>query len=217
MRRSRGLPVNRHAEAYGVALSWGAHDEMKIARVKATHDPTVGTAEDSRLPADRPLACQRPPIQREARRRGIEAALIAVGAARRHEMRRPLVSDVIFRGSQIVPIRRHLDTAGINRHDAIASAARAGFGQQPLNGRFRAMVLALAEVMLANASVRVDEIEGGPVLVLEGAPDRVIVIDHDRILDLHLPHGTTNVVEVVFESELGCVHSYQDEALPVLL
>src|SRR5688572_31385022 len=71
--------------------------------------------------------------------------------------------------------------------------------------------------MLANAAARVDEVEGGPVLVLEGAPDRVIVVDHDRILDPHLPYGTTNVVEVLFEFELGCVHTDEDEPLAVLL
>ena len=40
--------------------------------------------------------------------------------------------------------------------------------------------------MLANASTRVDEVERRPVLILEGPPDRIIVVDHDRIVDLHL-------------------------------
>jgi predicted ATPase len=46
---TRRLPVERHAEAYGVPLPWQTHDEMKVARVKAVHDPTVGTAEDPQL------------------------------------------------------------------------------------------------------------------------------------------------------------------------
>ena len=79
------------------------------------------------------------------------------------------------------------------------------------------VVLALAEVMLANASARIDEVERGPVLVLERAPDRVVVVDHDRILDPHLLHGAAHVVDVLFERELGCVHADHDEPLPVLL
>src|SRR4029450_6250441 len=78
-------------------------------------------------------------------------------------------------------------------------------------------VLALAELVLAHPSARIDEVQGRPVLVFEGAPDRVIVVNHDRIFDPHLPHGTPNVVEVLFEPELGCVHADQDEAVAVLL
>jgi hypothetical protein len=43
----------------------------------------------------------------------------------------------------------------------------AGFGSQPLNGQLRPPVLALTEVMLANASTRIHEVEGGPVFILE--------------------------------------------------
>ena len=71
--------------------------------------------------------------------------------------------------------------------------------------------------MLANPSPRIDEVEGRPVLVLEGAPDGVVVVDHHRIVDPHLLHGTTNVVDVAFEWELGSVHADHDELWPVLL
>jgi hypothetical protein len=46
-----------------------------------------------------------------------------------------------------------------------------------LNDSLRPFVLALAEVMIANASARIDEVESGPVLVLECAPDRIVVVD----------------------------------------
>jgi hypothetical protein len=96
-------------------------------------------------------------------------------------------------------------------------AVNTRFGQQLLNGSLGSLVLALAEVMLANASTRINEVEGWPVLVPEGTPNCVIVIDRDGVLDPHLPHRTTDVVDVPFERELRCVHADHDERVPVLL
>jgi hypothetical protein len=214
---TRRLPVNRHAETYGDALSWRTHHEMKVPRVKATHDPAVGTAEDGCLPAHRPLASQRPLIERDARRGRVAATPIQFGTAGRHEVVGALVADVILRRSQTVPIRRRLHAAGIDRHGALADAGGARFRQQSLNDLLGPVVLTLAEVMLANLPTRIDEVKGRPILILECPPDRIVVVDRDRILDPHLPHGSTNVVDVLFESEFGCVHADHDELLPVLL
>src|SRR6267142_4497206 len=71
--------------------------------------------------------------------------------------------------------------------------------------------------MLANASPPINQVQCRPVLVVEGAPDCVVVVDHDRILDPHLPYRTTDVLDVVFECELGRVHADHDKTLPVLL
>ena len=54
MSSTRRLPVNRHAETYGDALPRRSHDEVKVAGVKAVHDPAVGTVRDGRLPTHRP-------------------------------------------------------------------------------------------------------------------------------------------------------------------
>ena len=78
-------------------------------------------------------------------------------------------------------------------------------------------VLALAKVMLANPSARVDEVQRRPVVVVEGTPDCVVAVDRDRVFDLQLPHRATDVVDVSFEGELRCVHADGDEILPVLL
>src|SRR5438045_9160289 len=79
------------------------------------------------------------------------------------------------------------------------------------------VVLNYAKVMLSNTSARINEVKGWPVLIPEGTPDRVIVIDHDRVLDPHLAHRTTNVVDGMFEREFWRVHADQDELLFVLL
>jgi len=42
-----------------------------------------------------------------------------------------------------------------------------------LNDHFRLFVFALAELMMSNTPLRIDEIEGRPILVLESAPYRV--------------------------------------------
>ena len=86
--RTGRLSVDRHAETYGAPWPWRAHDEMKVARVKATHDAAVGTAEDGCLPAHRPLASQRPLIERQARRGSIEATPIRFATAGRREVLR---------------------------------------------------------------------------------------------------------------------------------
>jgi hypothetical protein len=71
---------------------------------------------------------------------------------------------------------------------------------------------------MAHAPLCVDEIEGRPIVVAEAAPDRIVVVDRDRIRQLHHLHGTTNVVGVVLERELGRVHADDDEPLiPVFL
>src|SRR5438552_16796005 len=89
--------------------------------------------------------------------------------------------------------------------------------QQPLNQLLGLVVLALAETVPANASARINEVECRPIVIVEGAPDRVVVIDRDGVFDVHLPHRTTDVVDVPFERELGRVYTDDDELLLVLL
>jgi hypothetical protein len=69
--------------------------------------------------------------------------------------------------------------------------------------------------MVANTSARIDEVEGWPVLVLEGAPDCVLAVDRNGVLDFHLPYRTTDVVDVAFERELGGMYP-NHERFPVL-
>src|SRR5262245_21365725 len=211
------LPVNRHAETNGASLPWRTHDEMKISRVKAIDDPAAGTAHDGRLASHRPFAGQRPLIGREPRRDSVGATPIAIGTSRRREILRPLVPDVAFWRPQVVPVRRLFRAAVIEPRGAVVDAGEPSFRQQAVESRLRLDVLTLTEVVLTNASPDVDEIESRPVLVVEGAPDCVVVVDRDWVLDSHLPHGTTDVVDVLLESELRCVHPDHDEAFVVLL
>ena len=87
---------------------------------------------------------------------------------------RSVVADVGLWRLQVIPISCGFDALGINRHGVThTKAADTRLGEQPLNGGLRPLVLALTEVMLANASARINEVEGWPVPIPESTPDCV--------------------------------------------
>jgi hypothetical protein len=55
--------------------------------------------------------------------------------------------------------------------------------------------------MMANTPLRIDEIKRRSIFVLEGALDRMVAIDRDRKIDLHVLRGVANVIEVFLEGE----------------
>jgi hypothetical protein len=44
-------------------------------------------------------------------------------------------------------------------------------------------------------------------VVGERTPHRIVVIDRDWVVDPHFPHRPADIVEVVLERELGCMHA----------
>ena len=76
-------------------------------------------------------------------------------------------------------------------------------GQQLLNNPFRLFVFALAKVMMSNMPLRIDEIEGRPIVVIEGTPYRIVAIDRDRIIDPHVPRGPANITDVCSNANSG--------------
>ncbi len=68
-------------------------------------------------------------------------------------------------------------------------------------------------MMVADAALRVDEIMRRPVLIEEGAPDRVIAVDRDRIADLEVGDGGAHVLAALLEREFGRVHADHDQPL----
>src|SRR5580698_10071905 len=90
-------------------------------------------------------------------------------------------------------------------------------GQQLLNDHFRLFVIALAELMMPDPPPRVGEVESRPVLVIEGLPDSMLAIDRDGIIDSHIFHGPTNVVDVLLKLKLGRVHADYHQSLRLIL
>src|SRR5215471_8316022 len=145
---------------------------MKVARVKALQDPSAGTAEECRLPADCPFASKSPLIERQTRGCRIDAPAIHVGTARRSEVLRSVVADVSLRRLQVGPISCGFDAFSIDRHGVtVTKASDTRFSEQPLNDGLRPLIFTLAELMLPNPSTHIDEVESRPVLVIEGTPD----------------------------------------------
>ena len=67
--------------------------------------------------------------------------------------------------------------------------------------------------MMAEAPLCVGEVEGGPVVVAERTPHRIVVVGRDRVIDPHLLDGPADVTGIVLEPELGCVDADHHQSL----
>src|SRR5262249_24872269 len=121
-----------------------------------------------------------------------------------------LIADVVLGGPQAAPIGGGFNATPLDRNQFLTDAVDSGCGQQSLKNHFGLFVLALAELMMANMPLRIDEIERRPIVVVEGAPDRIVAIDRDRIIDPQVLRGVANVIDVSFESELRRVYTNHD-------
>jgi len=74
--------------------------------------------------------------------------------------------------------------------------------------------LVLAELMMSNLPLRIDEIEGRPIVIVERTPDHIVAIDRDWIINPHVLRRAANIIEVSFEFELRRV--YADHYQPVI-
>ena len=66
--RARRLSIDQHAKSHGGSRRRRAHDEMKIAGVKAVRDAAIGLVQRGGIPLHRPIAGQRPIVQAQAAR-----------------------------------------------------------------------------------------------------------------------------------------------------
>jgi hypothetical protein len=91
----------------------------------------------------------------------------------------------------------------------------AGIDQHFLDDRLRLFVFALAELVMANAALGIDEIEGGPIMIIERAPDFVIAVYGDRVVDLEVLQGPFDTVDILLEFEFRRVDTNHHQ--PVIL
>ena len=66
-------------------------------------------------------------------------------------------------------------------------------------------------MLVADDAVAVDEVQRGPVMVVEGPPDRVVAVQRDRVVDRSLLRRLADTVDLVLEVELRRVGSDHDE------
>src|SRR6266536_1014693 len=157
-------------------------------------------------------------IESQPRGDSIDATLVQDCTTGRRKVLGALIADIVFRRLQAAPIGGSFSTTGIDRNQFMTDAADSGLGQQLLNNHFGLFVVALAELMMSNVPLRVDEVEGRPIVVVESMPYRMVVVDRDRIIDSHVLRGSANVTDVLLKCELRRVHAdhYQSVILVFL-
>src|SRR5215469_16408401 len=79
--------------------------------------------------------------------------------------------------------------------------------QQPLNNHLGLLVVTLPKMVMPNATLRIDEIQSRPVLVLERTPYRVVAVDSDGKGDADLLDRVAHVAEVLLERKFRRVHA----------
>jgi hypothetical protein len=94
-----------------------------------------------------------------------------VHPAGRDEVLRLAIPEVRFGRVQCVPVRGHLGTARIHGRELTHGNVGARVYQQLLDHDLRTLVVGLAETMVPDAPLGVDEVQGRPVMVREGLPD----------------------------------------------
>ena len=149
--------------------------------MKPVRDPPAGSVQHGGLCLHRPFTGKRPLIEAQARRNGVDVARVHRGTARRREILRFLMADVGFGRLQAAPVCADLWTMRLDGNGlAIDPAAGSRCCQQLANSHFRFFVVAFAEVVIAHAPCRIDEVERRPVVIAEPTPDRAVVVDGDR-------------------------------------
>src|SRR4051794_31359689 len=191
-----GVPGRPTVEAYGEADRRARvrrlQDQVDVARLEAIRDRTGGRFERRGFVADRPLAAERPLVERE--RGGAPAALTAAGA------------EIGFRRPQGVPVGGLGKAAGVDADSVLVDA------QQLLDRSLGFLVGALAEVLEPDTPEAIDDVDGRPVVAVERPPNGEVVVDNDRVLDSEFGGCVAYVVQVVLESELGRVRADDDDA-----
>src|ERR687890_2427758 len=83
-----------------------------------------------------------------------------------------------------------------------------------LKDHLRDGVLSLAEVVVADHSLLICDVERRPVVIGEGTPDGVVAIERDRVIHPHVLGGRDHVVDVLLDAELGRVNPDHGQAMP---
>src|SRR5207342_1850216 len=153
---------------------------------------------DGPLPAIGPLA------ERHAGRNRIARRLALHEAARRCEVRASSEADVGFAGRSLSG-RSRARTPGLFLRHTVTRIAPS-LGEQFADSRLRLTGPAFTEMVVTDAAVGVGEVVSGPILVLEGSPDRVVAVDGDRVGDAEVADRLADVGGIAFEGEFRRVH-----------
>ncbi|MNF47025.1 hypothetical protein D3C84_282060 [compost metagenome] len=102
-------------------------------------------------------------------------------------------------------------------HQPAGDLGGTGFAQQLLDHTLGLGIVAFAEMVIANAPLGVGEIMGRPVMIAEGTPDFIVVVDGHRVVDAQVAQGLVDIAQVFFEGEFGGVHADHHQPLVTVL
>src|SRR5829696_1214818 len=215
MSAARRFAVDEHPERHDDPRRRRPHHEVDVAGVETEGDPPVGFVEHARAALDRPLARERPLVELQSVRRNVRVGFVEPWVAR--EVLRLLVPEVGLGRLQPRPVGLCLEALVCDGDEGFGDALAPGFPEQLLDDPFALLVPAFAEVVVLDPAFGVADVDRRPVVVVECAPDAVVAVERDRVVDPHVGRGPADVVDVSLERELGRVHADDDEALVAVL
>src|SRR5262249_7924982 len=148
--------------------------QMQIASMEAVGDSPLSRVQQRGLPPYRPITRKRPLIEPQPRRGSIDARCVQDCITGRGKVLGTVVAEVVLGRPQVAPIGGCFNTTPLDRNQLMTDLAAPGFGQQLLQNHFRLFVVTLAELMISNMPLGIDEIERRPIVVVEGTPDRIV-------------------------------------------
>jgi len=77
-------------------------------------------------------------------------------------------------------------------------------------------IITFPKVVVPNSPFRVNEILGGPSLIIERLPDPRVAVDGDRKSNVQIAHGIFHVHQFVLERKLRRVHTDHYKACIVI-
>jgi hypothetical protein len=135
----------------------------------------------------------------------VGAALVKRGrAVRGHEVFRAAIAEIGLRRAQVSPVGLRLHADAFNRNELALNA------EESLGGPLGLLIATLPEMAVADDAFRADEVQRRPVVVFKGAPNRVVVVERNRVVDRALTDRFAHTVGSVLKAELGCVDPDHD-------
>lgn len=67
--------------------------------------------------------------------------------------------------------------------------------------------------MVTDLTIGIDQVMGRPIVVFEGAPDIVVVVDGNGIVDLEVANRFADVVDLLFKGKFRRMNANDDKPL----
>jgi hypothetical protein len=199
----RGPPVDTHPQPHGLPWRGRCHDQVQVAGVEAVGDPPVGLVQHGGLAGQRPVPGQGPMVEDQPRGGGIALRGIQDRTVGRGEVLAARVAQVGLRDHKLSRSAAASTPPGSTGTRSWPMPP-AGGGQQPAAGPARTVRGRPRRSDGAEPALGVDDVGRRPVVVVERAPDGVVVADRDRIPNPQVGGGWRRLSGSCSTSNSGC-------------